>query len=93
MATPEKQVLFKNCASFTKCVTKIDGTTIDNAQDLDLVMLMYNLIEYSSNYSGETGSLWSYSKDKATNFSNNMENMDNFKSFKYKAKLLHNTVA
>ena len=56
-------------------------------------MLMYILIEYSSNYSGETGSLWSYSKDKATNFNNNIENMDNFKSFKYKAKLLHKTVA
>ena len=41
------QVAFKNCAPFTKCITKIDGTTIDNAEDLDLVMPMHNLLEYS----------------------------------------------
>ena len=44
-------VAFKNCASFVKCITKIDEATIDDAEDLDLVMPMYNLIEYSSNYS------------------------------------------
>ena len=53
---------------------KDDGTTIDDAEDLDLVMLMYNLIEYIS-------SLWFYSKDKATNFNNDIENTDDFKSF------------
>ena len=37
---PQTQVSFKNCAPFTKCITKIDGTTIDDAEDLDLVMLM-----------------------------------------------------
>ena len=41
------QVAFKNCTPFTKCITKIDGTTIDNAEDLDLVMPMHNLLEYS----------------------------------------------
>ena len=48
------QVAFKNCAQFTKYITMIDGTSIDHAEDLDLVMLIYNLIEhsnYSSNYS------------------------------------------
>ena len=50
-------VAFKNCATFTKCIIKIDGTTTDDAEDLDLVMLMYNLIEYSSNYSETTGIL------------------------------------
>ena len=49
------QVPFKNCASFTKCIAKIYGATVENAQDL--VILMYNLIEYSSNYSDTTGSL------------------------------------
>ena len=58
-------VAFKNCAPFTKCITKIDGTTIDDAEDLDFVMSMYNLIEYSSNYSETTGSLWFCSKDEA----------------------------
>ena len=43
---------------------------------------MYNLIEYSSNHSERTGSLWLYSKDEATNFDNNIANTDNFKSFK-----------
>ena len=92
-AAPEIQVAFKNRAPFTKCITKVDGTTIDVAKDLDLVMPMNNLLKYCSNYSETTGSLWLYSKDKATNFNNNIANADNFKSFKYKAKLLGNTVA
>ena len=68
-------VAFKNCATFTKCIIKIDGTTTDNAEDLDLVMLMYNLIEYSSNYSETTGILWFYSKDEATNFDTDIANI------------------
>ena len=51
---------------------------------------MYNLIEYSSNYSETTGNLWFYSKDEATNFNHNVENIDNFNSFKFKAKLSGN---
>ena len=51
------QVAFKNCAPFTNCITQIDGTTIDDAEDLDLVMPMYDLIEHSSNYCETTGSL------------------------------------
>ena len=51
-----QQVSFENCATFTKCICKIDGTTIDDAEDLDLVMPVYNLIEYSSNYTETTGS-------------------------------------
>ena len=59
IAPPSTQVAFKNCAPFTKnwCITKIDETTTDDAEDLDLVMPMYNLIEYSSNYSESTKSL------------------------------------
>ena len=45
-AAPETQVVFKNCAQFTKCITKIDGTTIDDAEDLELAMPMYNQIKY-----------------------------------------------
>ena len=56
-AAPQIQVEFKNCVAFTKLVTKIDGTTIDDAENLDLVMPMYNLIEYSSNYPETTGRL------------------------------------
>ena len=50
------QVAFKNCTPCTKCITKIDGTTIDDAEDLDLVTRLYNLLEYSSNYYDTTGS-------------------------------------
>ena len=57
-------------------------------------MPMYNLIEYSSNYSETTGSLWFYSKDNAINIANaDNANDDDFKSFKYKAELLGNTSA
>ena len=51
------------------------------------------MIEYSSNYSETTGRLWFYSKDEAPNFNANIANIDNFKFFKYKAKLLRNTEA
>ena len=53
----EKGVTFKNCASFTKCTSRINNTDIDNARDIDIVMPMYNLIEYSDNYSKTSGSL------------------------------------
>ena len=87
------QVAFKNGAPFTKCITKTYGTTIDDAEDLDLVMAMYNLTKHISNYSETKASLWFYSKDEATNFNADIENTDDFKSFKYKAKLLGNTEA
>ena len=82
------QVAFKNCAPLDKCITRIHGTTIDIAEDLDLVTSMYNLLEYSSNYSGMTGSLWFYCKDEATNLNNDFSNTNNFRSFKYQAKLV-----
>ena len=52
------EVAFKNCRPFTECIAKINGTTTDDAEDLDLVMSMYNLMEYSANYSETRGSLW-----------------------------------
>ena len=53
-----KKVTFKNCAPFTNCISKINNTHIDNAEYIDIVMPMYNLIEYSDNYSETSGSLW-----------------------------------
>ena len=79
---------FKNFAPFPKCTTKIDGTTIHDAEDLDLVMLMSNLLEYNSNYFGKAGI---YCKGEATIFNNNILNTNNFKSFMCKAKILGNT--
>ena len=58
-----KCVIFKNCAPFTKCISSINNTDIDNAQDIDIVMPMYNLIEYSDNYLKTSESLWQYYKD------------------------------
>ena len=52
------QVVFKNCTPFTECMREINNTQIDNAKDIDAVMLMYNLIEYKDNYSKKLGSLW-----------------------------------
>ena len=87
------QVAFKNCAPFIKCITKTDGTTLDDAEDLDLVMSIYNLLEYSSNYSDTIGILWFSSKDEANNFNADIGNNVVFKCFVYKAKLLEVTVA
>ena len=56
-------------------------------------MPVYNLIEYSSNYTETTGSLWFYSKDEATSFNADIANDNNFRSFKYKTKLLGNSEA
>ena len=55
-----KKVIFKNCAPFTNCISKINNTQIDNAECIDIVMPMYNLIEYSDNYLKTSGSLWGY---------------------------------
>ena len=71
-----------------KCITKIDGLTIDDPEDLDLVMLMCNLIECSSIYSGAVGSWWFYFKKEVVNFNNNIVNTNNCKSFMYKAKVV-----
>ena len=58
-----KKVIFKNCAPFTNCISKINNEQIDNAEYIDIVMPMYNLIEYSNNYSKTAGSLWQYCRD------------------------------
>ena len=58
-----RKVIFKNCAPFTNYISEINNTQVDNAKDIDIVMPMYNLIEYSDNYSKTSGSLWQYCKD------------------------------
>ena len=62
-----KGVILKNCSLFTKCISRINGTDIDNTQDIDFVMSMYNLVEYSDNYSKTCGSLWQYYRDDPNN--------------------------
>ena len=74
-------VTFKNCAPFTKCISRINNSDIDNAHDIDIVMPMYNLIEYSDNYSKTSRSLWEYYKDDPNDIIANSE------SFKSKVKI------
>ena len=54
----------ENCGSFTTCISKINNNLIDNAEDFDIIMSMYNLIEYSKNYSKTSCSLWNYYRDE-----------------------------
>ena len=58
-----KRVIFKNCVPFTNFINKINNTQIGNAEYIDIVMLMYNLIEYSDNYSKTSASLWQFCKE------------------------------
>ena len=60
----DKKVIFKNCTSFTDCISEINNTEIDHAKDIDVVMPMYDLIEYSDNYSKTSGTLWQYYRDE-----------------------------
>ena len=77
-----KIVAFKNNALFINCISKINGVQIDNAEDLDLVMPMYNLIEYSKNCRKTTGSSWNYYRDEPSNaLSSDSE------SLKYKTRI------
>ena len=57
-----KKVIFKNCAPFTNCISKINNTQIYNAEYIDIVTPMYNLIEFSDYYSKTSGRLWQYCK-------------------------------
>ena len=89
-AKGNKKVIFKNNAPFINCISKINGVKIDNAEDLDVVMPMYNLLEYSKNYRKTTGSLWNYYRDEpnnplATNY--NADPITNTASFKYKTSI------
>ena len=85
-AKRNEAVTFKNNAPFINCISKINGAQIDNAEDLDVVMPMYNLLEYSKNYKKTTGSLWNYYRDEPSNpLSSNSE------SFKYKTSITGNT--
>ena len=67
----EKKLVFKNNAPFINCISKINGVKSDNAEDLDVVMPMYNLLEYSKNYRKTTGSLWNYYRDETNGGVNN----------------------
>ena len=85
-AKRNKEVTFKNNVPFINCILKINDVKIDNAEDLDVVMPMYNLLEYSKNYRKTTGSLWNYYRDEPSD-----PLCSNFESFKYKTSITGNT--
>ena len=89
--TADTNVAFKNCVPFTRCVTHINDAHVETAENLDIIMSMYNLIEYSDNYADSSGSLYQFKRDESPmNDAGNTLNvaLDNSASFKYKASLL-----
>ena len=81
----QKDVVFKNNTSFRSCITRINSTLVDNAEDFDIVLPMYNLLEYSQNYSLKSGSLWNYYRDEIYDAD---DNASDGKSFKYKSNII-----
>ena len=94
-------LVFKNNGSFTNCISKINNVLIDNAEDLDIAMPMYNLLEYSENYRKTTGSWWNYYRDKYNNrplndddppiINYNADPITNSESFKNKSSITGKT--
>ena len=91
VAGNKTKAAFKNCAPFRKCRTEINEIFVDEAEHINITMPMYNLIEYSDNYSDTSGSLWHFNRDEQPK-ENNEElsdlSADNSSSFKYKSNLI-----
>ena len=90
-----RPLILKNKAPFVSCITKINGELIEDADDLDIVMPIYNLLEYSKNYRKTIGSIYNYYRDELTDDAddNNFANINlvNSEAFKYKNKITGNT--
>ena len=89
-----RPLILKNNAPFVSCIARINGELIEDADDLDKVIPMYNLLEYSKNYRKTIGSLYNYYRDELTNDDNdNFSNINvvNSEAFKYKNKITGNT--
>ena len=88
-------MILKNNAPFVSCITRINGELIEDADDLGIVMPMYNLLEYSKNYRKTIGSLYNYYRDELSDDANPVNfpntNVVNSKTFKYKNKIIGNT--
>ena len=91
-ANGNTRLALKNCAPFTKCNLEINDEHVDYAENLDVTMPMYNLIEYSDNYQDSSATLYQYKRDEPpeANAINDLTNTSS--SFKYKVKLLGNPV-
>ena len=89
-----RPVILKNNAPFISCIMRINGELIEDADDLDIVMPMCNLLEYSKNYRKTTGSLYNYYRDELSdlfNIANVNYRTINSNAFKYKNKIIGNT--
>ena len=86
------RLALKNCAPFTICNLEINDEHVDRAENLDIVMPMYNLIEYSDNYQDSSATLYRYKRDQPPDDIDNNLTVNNSSSFKYKVKLLGNPV-
>ena len=63
-ANNSKNIMIKHCVPFTNCISEINNRQINNVKDIDIIMPIYNLIEYSDNYSKASGNLWHYYRDE-----------------------------
>ena len=92
-ANANTRLALKNCAPFTKCNLEINDEHVDTAENLDITMPMYNLIEYSNNYQESSATLYQYKRDEPPD-GDPIPNLavDNSSSFKYKVNLLGNPV-
>ena len=87
-----RPLILKNNAPFISCVTKINNEFIEDADDLDIVMPMYSLLEYSKNYRKTIGLLCNYYRDELGPYNVNINNRTvNSNTFKYKNKITKNT--
>ena len=90
-----RPLILKNNAPFVSYITRINGELIEDADDLDIVIPMYNLLEYSKNYRITIGSLYNYYRDELSDDAddNNFDNIKvvNSNTFKYKNKITGNT--
>ena len=90
-----RPVILKNNAPFVSCITRINGELIEDADDLDIVMSMYTLLEYSKNYRKTIVSLYNYYRDELSDDAddNNFDNIKvvNSNTFKCKNKIIGNT--
>ena len=92
-ANANTRLALKNCAPFTKCNLEINDEHVDTAENLDIAMRMYNLIEYSDNYQDSSATLYQYKRDEPPDDDAVAElTVDNSSSFKYKVSLLGNPV-
>ena len=94
-----RRLTLKNNAPFISCISKINSELVENVEDLDIVIPMYNLLEHSKNYEKTSGSLFNYYRDEPSEAEIANDNsainisVRNSKSFDYRAKIVGSLAA